>query len=59
MADNRKQLAVRLEPELYKAFAIALAKNGDKIQDVLIDAIREYIARTDNAWYNPFCNAVR
>lgn len=49
MADNRKQLAVRLEPELYKAFAIALAKNGDKIQDVLIDAIKDYIARTDNA----------
>ena len=49
MADNRKQLAVRLEPELYKAFAIALAKNGEKTQDVLVKAIKEYIAKTDNA----------
>ena len=48
MADSRKQLAVRLEPELYKAFSIALATNGDKIQDVLIEAIKQYIAKTNN-----------
>ena len=49
MSDNRIQFAVKLEPELYKPFAIALAKDGDKIRDVLIDAIKDYIARTDNA----------
>jgi predicted transcriptional regulator len=38
-----KSLTVRLDDETHKAFKVALAKNGQKAQEVLERAVKEYI----------------
>lgn len=43
---ERKQLSVRIDTDLHRAFLIALATNGEKTQEVLEQCIKEYVARS-------------
>lgn len=42
-----KSLTVRLDDETHKAFKVALAKNGQKAQEVFERAAKEYIEKTN------------
>jgi predicted transcriptional regulator len=42
-----KSLTVRLDDERHKEFKVALAKNGQKAQEVFERAVKEYIEKTN------------
>lgn len=44
---DRKQLSVRIDTDLHRAFLIALATNGERTQEVLEQCIKDYVARSN------------
>jgi len=44
---DRKQLSVRIDTDLHRAFLIALATNGERTQEVLVQCIKDYVARSN------------
>lgn len=47
MMGQKKMISVRIDKELKRRFEIAMAKNGDKITNLVINFITDYINKSE------------